>query len=57
MFNSLLNLPDSLLNPGSGYTGINFNKTRGDVPPVGTGSVYGNKECLARCAKQSKRMA
>lgn len=43
-------LPGELFNAAMGYQDISTNETRSNVPPPGTGSNYGPKECLARCA-------
>jgi len=47
--NGLFSMPPELLAAALGYSGVNINQTAGGIPGVGTGSVYGNKECLARC--------
>ncbi|GME42843.1 hypothetical protein GTA08_BOTSDO10702 [Neofusicoccum parvum] len=50
--NVLFNLiPPGLVAPAVGYGPADINGTAKTVPPVGTGSIYGRKECLARCAK------
>ena len=42
--------PSDLWNAAFGYQDISTNETLGQIPAVGTGSNYGPKECLARCA-------
>jgi oxalate decarboxylase/phosphoglucose isomerase-like protein (cupin superfamily) len=55
LVNGLMGLPDVMLDPAFGYSLPNgFNDTRSDMPPVGTGSIYGDKACLARCRKLGK---
>lgn len=51
--NALFDLPDLILAPGLGYADVGeYNETRARIPPPGTGSVWGNKECMARCEKE-----
>jgi len=42
--------PSDLWNAAFGYQDISTNETLSQIPAVGTGSNYGPKECLARCA-------
>ncbi|KAH7064706.1 spherulin-1A [Macrophomina phaseolina] len=44
-------LPATLVAPAVGYGPADLNGTAKAVPPVGTGSIFGRKDCLARCAK------
>ena len=55
LVNNLFSLPDHFLDAATDYSGISYNKTRGDTPGVGTGSIPGSKECLARCSKEAAR--
>lgn len=54
MVNSLMGLPQRILDPATGYSGVDYDKLRGDMPEVGTGSIYGNKECIERCQAQRR---
>ncbi|KAF4301351.1 hypothetical protein GTA08_BOTSDO10702 [Botryosphaeria dothidea] len=50
--NALFNwLPPTLVAPAVGYGPADLNGTARTVPLVGTGSIFGRKDCLARCAK------
>lgn len=50
----LISLDPSLVNAAFGYQDFFNNDTSSKMPSVGTGSVYGTKECLARCAAKNK---
>ncbi|KZF20129.1 spherulin-1A [Xylona heveae TC161] len=52
--NGLFSLPPELVAVALGYSGVDVNQTASKIPPVGTGSIAGTKECLARCAKQKR---
>ncbi|KAK4926932.1 hypothetical protein LTR66_000885 [Elasticomyces elasticus] len=47
--------PADLVNAALGYQDLANNHTAAGIPAVGTGSVYGTKECLARCAARKRR--
>ena len=44
------NLQEDLFNAAMGYQDMSTSATRNGIPNPGTGSNYGPKECLARCA-------
>lgn len=46
----LQNLPEDLVNAGMGYQNVSTSDTLANIWPIGTGSNYGPKECLAKCA-------
>jgi hypothetical protein len=50
--NSLFSMPPALLNAALGYANVDLNATAAAIPAVGTGSIRGSKECLARCEKK-----
>lgn len=43
-----------VVNAAAGYQNLVNNSTAGQIPPVGTGSLPGTKECLARCAAHKR---
>lgn len=52
--NNLFLLPADLVNAAFGYSNVDNNATQAAMPGVGTGSTWGTKECLARCAAYNK---
>lgn len=55
MVNSLMGLPTRILDPATGYSGgVDYEKVTKGMPEVGTGAIYGNKECLEKCKKSRK---
>ncbi|KAF1356762.1 RmlC-like cupin domain-containing protein [Delphinella strobiligena] len=46
----LQNLPGDLVNAAMGYQNVSTSDTLAKIWPIGTGSNYGPKECLAKCA-------
>ena len=49
----LQNLQELLVNAAMGYQPLSTNSSRAAIPLVGTGSNFGPKECLAKCAAQT----
>lgn len=58
MINSLFKLPADLVKAGFGgsSTGwLNHEQIARDIPGVGTGSILGSAECVARCKKAGSK--
>lgn len=47
--NGLFSLPANFLQAVFGDSIGSFNSTKGSIPAVGSGSIYGDKACIARC--------